>query len=1796
MAEDIYTPFFKNLFLPEYLSRFHEGGKELTILYFTSANALPTEIKLKPYPFMTLYDIKVMIYQHFRKEPSAHPSFQSLLLPVPEVEAAENESLRFVLNANKLATEYMTFDYGWTLPESTTELSLMNPFERVKGPSVDTQFVTESGKKNLQYAVRARMTLEDFVSNLTDESTFVLHLFLYKDVVPGLRSELRTSEREWYGRVNPYYPDLEVNQSVTTLTAEQTARIQVFHTYVEGLLQQMGHLDSLLQSETLPLLPMTVAGVKFLRLIWKQPEEETPSLETLFYQLNVTSERPFLRILPVGQTPITKLKMEGTLKVPDLSDPRLLRIWKDERSPKPDRDFLFSKLIIRRTMGAQPALYGTLRMFHDKTADFLILPPKQLRLLDPRTDLNAVGSLLEEGLEGTPYHDQLPELGEATLITAIRLPISTKLMTSDTLKKRLPAFACLFQEIPPLPGDKPLLMLRYRAVSNYAIEDRIYTFLTLLVSRTLSKGEAAMPELVVALQKEFQLTQEEAQAKVIYWLRNRGQIQLAVPETKDFIMTYNTGIDIAIFAQKSYYTIHLYRVTSKLVLDRILTAISLLLSAKEKDLRIETAEAFAQAATATAVATPGANLGARNPIGEQLQEAPENVNVASEESEDLNGANAGDDIYTRLMMGMNGDEEGDFLNLGEALEGNVNVPARVENNNRALAAATATALARPSEERKEEEKEEEKEREDVQEEEEEEPGTKRKSYQGWVKSQLQAADERLFMYKTDIGGRKIKKYVTMCQATESRQPYVLNQEQFDDMRETYASDPGVVFIVYPLEQNEPLPQEGDEVYTLLKYGTNPLKQNYYLCCQFFCTKDYIMVREKDFYSTTDRQGKPKPGESAPGKKDNGSCPFCHKLEIKVLKSPAPNESVIQRRAKKGESQRHLYVSFLQGETQHPEEFYMPCCFKEDTPLYISDPRFEKVRPEEEEKEEEVRTITGVPTTSYQVSMYRAHKKYIVGPEKEYLKISEIDGPQIGLLPAVLDKYFGQDPKYYVGREANKMELLPNANCFLRIGVENRSSFRYNSFFAAAAPYLDYRNNAASVINRIQEVITPRIFTFLNYGNLVLEFYDPGDPGPTREELRLWVSRELQIDLNDTNEDAAMRIWKSYHHFLGFLESDKPKEYRQFAQMFALPGLIASRGLIFIVLELNEKNELSVRCPPFGYNLEQYSSSDVAFILHRTSGIWEPIFYSYNRAQTPRFPAKHQPEITFQRSLEAGWPAVVKQRMNEFARQCHSIGRGAYTSTRRLDPMALVPLSKAIQTFEQAIGVVRDAYNHVVAITFRARDKKPGLVALPVIDDEFIASTRTIHLDWDDYPPAPLDFVVSFYNAYFSDLFSLYPGYKPKRIVKSRGTDKYVALQLANGLYIPAAPPKNEAAILSMDLTYVDEMEWSLNREIYFGKDSDPSPELVLRAKESELLEIFEHLRLTFSNWFSSEAVSGDFRSQIKKIIDSKIVPLFERRKRLEILLGPTILSWMDTETPAGEQEGSLLRVDCRLRVKASCTSKCVWRQTGEDVGRCYLHSPKQFQLGGRLVNGTRLLMLRLIEELLRFPERKEQLLTGNVTTLVSLKEAIRIKDQYILPEGSLAWQDLLRLDWIQSGKETKLFYEELSRSGKEEEEVEEAETATATESPPRLKGTPLPDRLKEFLGSSDPKLNNLYVLSASVEEGASPLAPFLVPLGTIPGDLDIDEGATTLTREDVRRLVAKLRRPVVFVDLIFDPPDVIVYTLSKKQKSNIPYILLLTEDGPRIVSSSKQYLQDLRPEQLPSKIIQLVKEAPVLTP
>jgi hypothetical protein len=69
------------------------------------------------------------------------------------------------------------------------------------------------------------------------------------------------------------------------------------------------------------------------------------------------------------------------------------------------------------------------------------------------------------------------------------------------------------------------------------------------------------------------------------------------------------------------------------------------------------------------------------------------------------------------------------------------------------------------------------------------------------------------------------------------------------------------------------------------------------------------------------------------------------------------------------------------------------------------------------------------------------------------------------------------------------------------------------------------------------------------------------------------------------------------------------------------------------------------------------------------------------------------------------------------------------------------------------------------------------------------------------------------------------------------------------------------------------------------------------------------------------------------------------------------------------------------------------------------------------------LLLRLVEELLRYGERRRQLLEQDVSRLANLETPITINgNQRIYPEKSLAWDELLRLEWASPQDEKPRFF------------------------------------------------------------------------------------------------------------------------------------------------------------------------------
>jgi len=240
-----------------------------------------------------------------------------------------------------------------------------------------------------------------------------------------------------------------------------------------------------------------------------------------------------------------------------------------------------------------------------------------------------------------------------------------------------------------------------------------------------------------------------------------------------------------------------------------------------------------------------------------------------------------------------------------------------------------------------------------------------------------------------------------------------------------------------------------------------------------------------------------------------------------------------------------------------------------------------------------------------------------------------------------------------------------------------------------------------------------------------------------------------------------------------------------------------------------------------------------------------------------------------------------------------------------------------------------------------------------------------------------------------------------------------------------------------------------------GSDAFPGQDMTAKRLD----ELYQYFRMMVANWLTGTEVSDELRKRLEETLFDEMLPEYEKRKRLEILFGKTFASWLHPDTENWEMPASFLRKDCRLVSQEGCTGACVWREeAGAGEPKCKLHVDERATLRStepQEVSTTLLFVRRILDELIRFPQRRKQLMKTGVPRLSSILEPVRQGDQYILPEGSTTWLNLLRLDWLKKEPEKPQFYEEMRRG--------EGEPA-----PRRARGDALPAPLVAVLGEDSP--------------------------------------------------------------------------------------------------------------------------------
>ena len=1564
-------------------------------------------ITFKVYPFDTLDDIKRMICTYY--EDSAFiPRFMFVGVPLGEDAYSEEKP--------SSDTQYIPMDYLW-YPNGTNDPKMTYILKNPRKLESDLRFVSSDGSwASPNIEPRGRSLIEQIFLKPRKGLIPVFHVFPLKFLLKEYTGPVPISEDDWNKRFAPYFPDVKT-EGPYEANIDDLEFAQKIHFFIEQREKGLDNINRYLE-EGVEIPIMKVTGIRQLRLTWKKPVKGFEGCGSMFYNLKVTEKRPYLRLLPSEGSAITKLHVKGVLPIPSLEDPKVLEQWGKEVSPTHGFDLCTMKYVHRPSIGITQPIYGTIHIFNDGTLNLSLLPPKQIKKLDPTLDFRNFNSILEDVFQGLPQPLDKFELREIATLFTLKTSIKSKKFNKTRILQRLPYFQTFFQEIKPLPNETPIISLRYKAVNQYVSEDKTFAFLTQFSTTKMLDGESAISEQISALQNEFQLSKREAIEIVSKWLEQRGTFTVQIPEDGEFIESFNPGIDIHIYAQHPSYYFHVNRIDSQETYVRIFTLLSLLFI--EENLYFNGINSYKNAEM---------ELVSDELEKESLyrEEKEEKENIINKENR-INKENT-NDIPTWMA-------DDPFAN---------EVP---------IEPLESKVTKQPEEKKSEEKKSENHEQKLI-------------NPKSWFIKKLQEIDPRLFTFKTD--DKDDNGYSRKCAGYDDRQPSVLSKDQYERMREIYENDQ-IHWIVYPLEgTDEPIQPLGtEETITVMRYGSDQESINYYFCPQYYCLSDEIMILSKDFEATMDRDGNPKPPNT---------CPFCYGKLITDKKKSISGYTVIKRKDKKGATY-HTYIDFM-SKTTHPEGFALPCCFLKQTALRISDPQYSHLRAflqetelevinEEEEYDEYAYRENAI---EYAVLFESVYKKYILESNKH---------PDAGIfatVPLKFDKYFKQNSnKNIITRVAIHLKLRPNAQGFLRIGTQNTI---YESLLGVIAPLL-FKNTIEEVRERILEVIVPRVFLNSHFGNLVLEFFNPADGSampPTQGELTLWASEHLGIVWKSSNAYALIRLYNAYKRFIKFIrDPTQRKDLRHIQPMLAEPGLFTVRGVQLIVME--DTDPITIKCPTFGVSMDRHKRNDFAFISRSLKNIgstdntyarYELYFHTYNKPAKGGETAEHNPKIRWDYTSKREWPDIVQLRIDEYMTQCQSKYRSIYTS-QDINPMAMIPLSKAVDTMksENIDGIVKDSYNHIVAITFKSKSSST-LVTLPVIDDGVISissafSIKNIYLDWDDYKDkvAPCDEIVSYYENNLEPLFGLYPKYAVEYKVKHKIENKIIAVRLKNGIFIPAAPPKDETLVDKLNTITIEQFQWSINKEIAgITEGCGFNSELIRKSTYTQFEELYQQFRLMVSNWITSHRAGSEIRKGIEEIIFNPNLPEYEKRKRMDLLLSSTFISWFYSDEDKWESSVSFLRKDCRIIDSPdACTGTCFWNE-----GRCLLHVDATTKIGERDVSTPQLFTKRVIDELVRFPIRRKQLMKrGEISKVSTIIQPIRQGDQYIIPESSPTWTNLLRLDWAKQIPEEPKYYEEMSREAPENSPI----------------NGEMPPELEEILGEGTPlrviRLNKLIEL------------------------------------------------------------------------------------------------------------------------
>jgi hypothetical protein len=1458
-----------------------------------------------------------------------------------------------------------------------------------------------------------------------------------------------------FGYINMYFPKIKTTQEAVN-GSEDSEGYMSAKKYINQRNERLELINNFLGDEKLKKIePFRLQNLRRWECVLPKYITTSKSLDILFYEFKISEDVPFLRYFPVkghGE-PLLKLAT-GLSGFPIISNKDMLASFLDEEPNTEMGPVLMAKIpfsSLATEVRATRNVALTIYWHSDGSANIILEAPRRDMLLEVSV-LREANILLNKALTSLGYSEPF-DFNLKGLSASFRIEIGTNKIDKNELIRRVQYFSPFLETVSTNEKSTSKLELKWKAVNNYEQENAVFNYFTKRiledeVGDMTMETKAVIQEYIRGAMETFGRNEEEAKELFDDWFRRRTEV---VPVGAEAVQAHNLGVDIEIEISHPVYFISFVGIDSEQTFNRVISVMIAYLyynSTTIVDKVIEPpskpiVNVIPASSKQTKEALPNASRW-MNLLGlgdEEDEEEDEEERKPAEVEQEITYAPT--DAKSQTLPPLKEWYKAQLDKFDEKLFGYSQTDETITVYSRTCQASSAR-----------------------------QPNVMVAEQLDALVNEYGDAVEWVFLPPPDniildVSALSNKELVKEMLdrgfddiIDEKGKTKKKKAELLEIFENALCNEPGLQGqFCRILRKKSAEDDKSKPIWFVARAGSNPDKPNYYICATYWCVRDNKPLIPSEFLSNKTR---------SMAKKDPESCPFCGGTLLDDLKNPKKGQTVIKRKGKPGKGEIHEIASYM--DNIHPNKFALPCCFTKPTVSQIKPsegtiplpkdrrknaeelPLKPDVNEDEDDKEKddlENKDLTKILKTI-------GTKQYILGYEKR-----QLESGRIGLCPPQLDEMLGQDGTLSVIKAVGVAQHLNNkAKVFLRFGLGNRGASPGLSFLELVGFYLGNLQRAGKPPMKGAKLDIPTVYTaqgvlklllpedpkdedlkFLvnvrraferaNYGNLIHEFAGNSNKLTQAQYEKFAKEQDFNTNKNPSLRPYIIRFANAWYNFVEYIKDESsPKELRHFENLFACPNVIFQEGLIPIIFEgSNDKDGnlvVNVKCPEYG--ISEFSKSykpPFAFIWHdKTSNVYEPIIYVEASVQKDKkdkqkfivLTSFHESDPKF-----TGIDSVVQNSISDFMKQFLSFeeGCGRYQNPPHpwMPDMKSNILPRLSQLMKLKIGadneinsILRDRSNRLVGVLIKT-GLSDSLVYIPCLEDGSLGLQTKSLYDIQSLPLPTLDVLLNLLTG--KGPFSKIIGLKPVEVLYYEKDHKFCALRLNSGSIIPFAKFSNQEVIGHVEFSElmkkgakpISILPWEEDiRFLSLGYDTIESGMTVV--KDTIVEEGYNYLRISLSEWLATNEGNKTLK-QLKALRESNL-PLYELRRRGDILLEPLIHNWLDTNNHTEAIPSiSLLRRNCIVeKTQDSCTTTPMCSWIGNE---CKIHTGTSEAIPDIKVYFTS----RIIDEIMRYSNRANEILDNSVAKIGIPIGIVRTPDGILTSKSKI--QDLsddLDLDYV----------------------------------------------------------------------------------------------------------------------------------------------------------------------------------------